>query len=195
MGSPSRQRRRGAAVSLLATALVGAGLARAACQCGYTALSGASLNQPVLFTDLLETDFLHLVQLKDTPDWRAQTHNRTIARARGKYGEAYRLENVIPNPIADKAAFTGSGVNGGDPGLQMRVKPEVVDQMVPVSEIATKRDDLFYGTYRVSMKLQSQKGTCAAFYWVCCFLSLSKLIPSRINPLLPLRPPSSLSGR
>jgi hypothetical protein len=46
------------------------------------------------------------------------------------------------------------------------VKSDLVDGMVPVAELDTRRLDLFYGTFRASMKVTSVPGTCAAFFWV-----------------------------
>ncbi len=39
--------------------------------------------------------------------------------------------------------------------------------MIPVAEVDTQRLDLFWGTFRTSMRLGKTPGTCAAFFWVC----------------------------
>ncbi|KAK3944591.1 concanavalin A-like lectin/glucanase domain-containing protein [Diplogelasinospora grovesii] len=49
--------------------------------------------------------------------------------------------------------------------MQLVVRKQLVDDMVPVAEIDTQRQDVFYGTFRASMKMTGNPGTCAAFFW------------------------------
>jgi hypothetical protein len=74
----------------------------------------------------------------------------------------YELDNVIENAV-NKDNYTG--ILGGAPGLRLQVNP-VKDEYVPVSQIDSAREDLFYGTYRASLWLTGTAGTCSAWYWV-----------------------------
>lgn len=68
----------------------------------------------------------------------------------------YAVENVV---------LGGAGTDNA--GLQLTVGSPLVQDMVPVAEIDTIRTDMFWGTFRASMKLSAVPGTCAAFFWVC----------------------------
>lgn len=81
-------------------------------------------------------------------------------------GKQAELSNVIPNPLKDSSAWSGSGINGGDAGLQLWVRANDSDGMVPIGEIDGTRDDMLYGSFRVGMKLSPVNGTCGAFFWV-----------------------------
>ena len=138
-------------------------LIRADCECGY------SLNS-TLYTDLLETDFLHLPNITTDTDWQPQNYTVTPAAARGPYGKNASLANVAANPLRSQNDWTGTGVNGGDGGLQLFVRGGVPeDGLIPMAEVATKRGDLWFGTFRVGMKVTGTKGTCGAFFWVWYF--------------------------
>ncbi|KAK3302511.1 concanavalin A-like lectin/glucanase domain-containing protein [Chaetomium strumarium] len=147
-------------------------MALADCECGYTIASPPSEsnerngdnNGVLLFTDLLETDFTRLVadddnnknnMAWDTTDWAPQAFNLTAQRARGKYGEMFDVGNV---------GFHGGG-DQGQQELRLAVRSQVLDGMVPVAELDTRRLDIFWGTFRASMKISKVPGTCAAFFW------------------------------
>ena len=137
-----------------------------------------------LFTDLLETDFTRIYSSgnrydvsKDT-DWAPQAFNITKERARGEWGEMFDVRNVFSYPPnKDRESQPGEdemnwGPNHWDSddkmnGLKMVVRSDVVDGMVPVAEVATRRLDFLYGSFRASMKISDIPGTCAAFFWVC----------------------------
>lgn len=133
-----------------------------------------------MFTDFLETDFLHLYNLPNSVDvpasedvgWAVQAYNLTPSAARGPYGKAAETENVILNPLPSRKDWTGEGKLGGAPGLQLWVRGQqdllgpVGDQMVRSGEIDSLRRDMRYGSFRVGMKLSEVAGTCAAFFWV-----------------------------
>jgi hypothetical protein len=152
-------------------------LALADCECGYlSTVNGTttSSNQHVLFTDLLETDFTRVLtpaSLAQDPDWARQAFNLTRERARGDYGEMFAVENVVVG-----SQHEGHGQNGQEgergEGVQLVVRSGIVDGMVPVAELDTRRLDLFWGTFRASMRVARLGGTCAAFFWVS-FLPLS----------------------
>ncbi|KAJ2906210.1 glycoside hydrolase family 16 protein [Zalerion maritima] len=160
MSPRSVARRLPAIISLLVS---GASFATAACECGY--VSSADSGSSALFTDLLETDFLHLEDLSTNTDWAAQKFNLEKADARGKYGEKFTPDNLVTNAISDSTKFTGEGEDGGDPGLILTVSNGLEEGMVPSAEISSDRLDMFYGTYRAGMKLTDVDGTCAAFFW------------------------------
>lgn len=121
------------------------------CECGYSAAIG-DLAYPYVFTDLIETDFTKIDDVSQDTDWQRQAFNVSAADARGEFGEMVLVDNVV------------SG--GGGTGLQLIVRSDVVDDMVPTAEIDSSRLDLLSGTFRASMKLTNVSGTCAAFFWV-----------------------------
>ena len=138
------------------------------CECGYTVNS-------TLYTDLLETDFLHLASLASSPSWQPQNYTVTPALARGPFGKNASLANVVANPLKNKDEWAGEGVKGGDAGLQLWVKGGVPrDGLVGMAEVTTVREDLLFGTWRVGMKTTGVGGTCGAFFWVGTY---SLLIP------------------
>ncbi len=132
------------------------------CPCGF-AVNGSD----TVFTDMVETDFLHLTNITDAIDWQVQEYNVTRKNARGPFGKLAAPENVVANPLQDQYSWNGSSVLGGDPGMQMWVRGVPVEGMVGMGEIAALRDDMLYGTFRVGMKLTGVRGTCGAFFWVC----------------------------
>ncbi len=144
-------------------------LVLADCECGYLSTinstsSGSSNNDHVLFTDLIETDFTRLpntTNLIQHPDWAPQAFNLTRQKARGDYGEMFAVENVQH----------GGGM-GQDLQLVVRGVNELVGGMVGVAELDTRRLDLWWGSFRASMKVSAVGGTCAAFFWVSVLVLL-----------------------
>ncbi|KAK3379324.1 concanavalin A-like lectin/glucanase domain-containing protein [Lasiosphaeria ovina] len=159
--------------------------ARADCECGYSAATRSWANRTTVttttgekqqdgeededgeweyvFTDLIETDFARLgsSSIGADTDWARQVFNLSRARARGEFGEMFALGNVV-----DTAAGAAGGGNDEEgAALQLVVGSQLVDGMVPVAELDTRRLDLFWGTFRASMKLPRTPGTCAAFFW------------------------------
>ncbi|GAM90640.1 hypothetical protein ANO11243_086850 [Dothideomycetidae sp. 11243] len=159
------------------------------CQCGYSlastsvAVAGdfAPAAQTYTFTEILETDFLHVYTLPtdatsdetriDVFGWQAQVYNVSPADARGPYGKTAEIENVLVNPLKTVFDWGGEGTAGGDPGLQMwvRGKNNLLNagqtQFIRSSEMAVVRQDMLYGSYRVGMKMPDVAGTCTAFFW------------------------------
>ena len=147
---------------------------RSDCECGYTVDS-------VLYTDLLESDFLHQTNITTDTDWEPQEYNISALIARGPYGKNASLDNVVSNPLksTDKDNWTGDSKLGGDAGLQLIVRGGVPsDGMIPMAELTTERDDVFYGSFRAGMRLTGTNGTCGAFFWVCVLQSDSQPHPS-----------------
>lgn len=136
---------------------------RSDCECGYTVDS-------LLYTDLLESDFLHLPNITTDTDWDPQKYNISADIARGPFGKNATLQNVVSNPLKskDKNVWTGESQLGGDAGLQLIVRGGVPsDGLIPMAELTTERNDLYYGSFRAGMKLTGTNGTCGAFFWVC----------------------------
>ncbi|GAB1320133.1 Glycoside hydrolase family 16 protein [Madurella fahalii] len=136
--------------------------ALADCECGYSTtfdIAGDGGGTAV-FTDLIESDFTKLADVAQDTEWVRQAFNLTRERARGDYGEMFDVENVVAHSIYDQG-----GEEKDLPGLKLIVKKDLVGGMVPVAEIDTQRLDLFWGTFRASMKMTDVLGTCAAFFW------------------------------
>ena len=76
--------------------------AAAKCACGYTVNSTGDADY-ALFTDLLETDFLHIqdIAYNDTysTGWIPQIYNTTAHEDQGPYGMAKEDCNIVPNYI------------------------------------------------------------------------------------------------
>ena len=135
-------------------------LVRANCECGYTV-------NAALYTDLIETDFLHLPNITGDTDWQPQNYTVTPQLARGQYGKNALVTNVVANPLKSQYDWAGNGVNGGDAGLQLFVRGGIPQNgLIPISEVATARNDVLYGSFRAGMKVTGTPGTCGAFFWV-----------------------------
>lgn len=136
-------------------------LVRCDCECGYTVNS-------TLFTDLVESDFLHIENITTNTDWQPQEYTVPADLARGPYGKDATLENVVANPLESQDDWAGDGVNGGDAGLQLFVRGGTPDEggLIPMAELVTTRNDILYGSFRAGMKISSVNGTCGAFFWV-----------------------------
>ena len=137
----------------------------AECDCGYS-VNASSDPAFAVFTSYLETDFLHLDKISDATEWQPQVYNVSTSDSRGPYGKLATLDNVVTNPIGEHHSWTGPARGDGDAGLQLIVRAQEVDGMIPLGEIVTFRRDMLYGSYRVAMKLTSVPGTCGAFFWV-----------------------------
>lgn len=139
----------------------------ARCSCGYSVNSNApNTSSTNLYTQFLETDFLHLYNLKNNPCWQPQEYNVTAAAARGSQGQYATPRNVVANPLVSWDAWSGDGVLGGDPGLRVWVNSSLVAGMVPMGEMVSVRNDMVYGSYRINMQVTGTPGTCGAFFWV-----------------------------
>ncbi|KAL8849381.1 MAG: hypothetical protein Q9221_005619 [Calogaya cf. arnoldii] len=137
-------------------------LVSAACECGYQTHSIKSNENPI-YTDVLESDFLHLKDLNAQNDWARQIWD-IPAVGTAPWGRNMTLENVITNPLPGDVGTTG--VNGGDPGLEIRVSAGAPrGSAVKSGEIATVRRDMKYGSFRAGIKYTPQDGTCGAFFF------------------------------
>lgn len=125
------------------------------CECGYSTTVGND-TEPFVFTDLIESNFAQIQDVAEDTDWVRQEFNLSQERARGDFGELFAPGNVASlSPNSNPAG-----------GLALTVRSQLVDDMVPGAEIDTRRLDVFWGTFRASMKLSGSPGTCAAFFWV-----------------------------
>lgn len=138
-------------------------LATADCECGYAlTIDAPSLDthpphppERHVFTELTESNFPRLGDnVRRNTDWAPQVFNVSAERGRGTYGEMFSARNV------DMLAEGDGG------GLRLTVGSELVKGMVPTAEVATRREDMMWGTFRASMRLTGAEGTCAAFFWV-----------------------------
>lgn len=116
------------------------------CPCGY------STGQAV-FTDVLETDFTTIKEMAEVKDiWQVQDWSSPRNETAARY---YTRDTTYGNVIS-----------GNPDGLQFMVR-KPVGVSVGTSEIRSSRNDMKFGTFRMTMKTPKQSGTCAAFFWVC----------------------------
>ncbi|CZT03132.1 related to xyloglucan endo-transglycosylase-like protein [Rhynchosporium agropyri] len=119
-----------------------------------------------IYTDLLETDFLHSDSIAKNTDWQIQNYSVTAAANRGRFGMEFNTANVKLNRIEDPKNWTGPGEFGGDPGLQMSVESNVTTAGFTLcAQINSARQDMMDGTFRALIKLPPVSGTCSAFFW------------------------------
>ncbi|KAI1457078.1 glycoside hydrolase family 16 protein [Annulohypoxylon moriforme] len=154
---------------LLASLSILSNLVLADCECGYSIITSSD-NKRYLFTDILESDFVHLditdgSQKYGEYGWARQDFNMSSEVARGPYGESYTPQNVISNNIANEQVFEGSGTKGGDAGLNLVVKSEIQNGMVTGADVSTTDVHYFHGTFRAGIKVTDIPGTCSAFFW------------------------------
>ncbi|KAI1384677.1 glycoside hydrolase family 16 protein [Hypoxylon trugodes] len=154
---------------VLASLFVLTNFVLADCECGYSITTAAG-NQRYIFTDLLESDFVHLDITDGTQSygeygWAAQNFNMTSEVARGPYGESFSPQNAMSNNIDNDRVFTGSGTKGGDAGLNLVVKSEIEDDLVTGADVSTTDTHFYHGTFRAGIKVTDVPGTCSAFFW------------------------------
>ena len=117
----------------------------ASCQCGFS-VNSTSDPQYQIFTDYLETDFTR----GTLGGWIAQDYNITPAVARGPQGKLASQKNVVPSSS----------------GLQLWVRSQLLDNMIPMAEVDSQRTDMLYGSFRMRAKMTNVNGTCGAMFWV-----------------------------
>ncbi|TID02744.1 Beta-glucanase [Colletotrichum higginsianum] len=148
-----------ATTCLLALSLL-PGLTRAACECGYSANVTGTVE---VFTDLIETDFTKVKDIKNNTDWVRQEFNKTSTNARGPLGEKFQPTNIAA--VHEGSSSYGLSSTQADAGLQLLVESSTVDGLVPTAEIDSARHDVHHGSFRAMMKVPDVAGTCAAFFW------------------------------
>ena len=127
------------------------------CPCGYSVptLSSANTTTPLLFTDAIETDFTTLQGLlsgQGETDWAPQNYTVPSSASNGPWGKNASLGNV---------KLSNEGVDLLVPGIG-----EGTGGLVGMAELATRRDDILYGSLRAGIEFTREKGTCGAFFWV-----------------------------
>ncbi|KAG5914321.1 hypothetical protein E4U42_000546 [Claviceps africana] len=139
-----------------------------ACTCGYVLTDDADKSAPpVVFTDSLVTDFGLLSDISRATDWTRQQFNVSAEAGRGTHGKSFRVENVFsytgPN-LAEHQDVDGGFRSQRAMGLRVG---SILTEMgaIAAAEIDSARMDMFWGSYRVTMKLTRTSGTCAAFFW------------------------------
>ncbi|KAL8744672.1 MAG: hypothetical protein Q9190_003094 [Brigantiaea leucoxantha] len=131
-------------------------LVLADCECGYVIKSPGS-DEPQVYTDAFETNFLQQNDIASDADWIVQKYPRDSTPFR----QLNQAQNVVSNPISGDSA---GRAKSGDPGLQLFVKPPV-NGAVPISELVTSRTDMLYGSYRAALKYTAVPGTCGGFFF------------------------------
>ncbi|KAG6229897.1 hypothetical protein E4U34_002054 [Claviceps purpurea] len=150
---------------LLATA---SPIACETCTCGYVLADDAHKSSPVLFTDRLETNFASLSDFNRNSAWTRQQFNVSAESGRGKYGKSFEVENVFsyagPNVFEHQDAKRDVKKSPRAMGLRVGSIPTAMGA-IGAAEIDSARTDMFWGSYRVLMRLTRASGTCAAFFW------------------------------
>ena len=146
-------------------------LARAAsCECGFT-VNTTSDKQFAVFTDYFESDLLH--DFTETSDngttgipasWCPQGYNAPARNVRGPVGMSRQVGNIIPNPMPNRT-WGGEPAHMGEAGMQLWVRQKLLNNMVPVAEVASSRDDMLYGSFRAAIKFTGTNGTAGTFAW------------------------------
>lgn len=163
-GGHSRAKEEGASLASLISGLLllsSSHLVLADCECGYrvnvnttganSTITTTSTSAQYVLTDLIETNFVNISDISKNTDWVRQAFNVSATLARGAYGQMTAVENVNSTE--------------GD-GLEITVRSGTTEGMVQGGEIDTARLDVFYGTFRSSMRLTDVSGTVSAFFWV-----------------------------
>ncbi|KAM0436209.1 hypothetical protein ACHAPT_003101 [Fusarium lateritium] len=130
------------------------------CECGYS-IADIESQQPIIFTNYLETDFTRIPNISRNHDWVRQQFTVSAKDGRGDYGKSFKPENIRTR-MAEM-----QGRQDKEAGLHLLVGSAIDDNgAIPGSEIDTRRQDLHWGSFRAGMKLTPTNGTCAAFFWV-----------------------------
>lgn len=129
------------------------------CKCGYAIpiLTGSNTTTPELFTDAIETDFTTLKGLlngKSETEWAPQNYTVPSPASNGPWGKNASLQNVEVNTEGASLLVRGSEDSKPEGGL------------VGMAELATRRDDILYGSLRAGIGFAEEEGTCGAFFWV-----------------------------
>jgi len=134
------------------------------CECGYS-VNRTDEGDHAVFTDLLESDFTTLKNIKTNKDWVLQEWKIASDVSRGPYGRMTVPGNAISNPAKD-LSVSDEGILGREAGLELYVrKLQPGDQYVSIVEADSCRTDMIYGSFRAGIKTTGISGTCGAFFW------------------------------
>jgi hypothetical protein len=79
----------------------------------------------------------------------------------------FTTSNVISNAVNDAMNWTGPGMLGGLPGLQLVVSGGTPSTAyINTAQVNSVRTDLLYGSYRFLANLPNMNGTCSAMFAV-----------------------------
>jgi hypothetical protein len=137
------------------------------CECGYR------LDENTTFTELQETDLLHIYNSRN-PGWTAQSYVVNSTAARGPFGKKADAANVKYNSLMDRNSWDGARSDmNTDAGMQLWVRSEVQKDdiggaIISGAEISTAqyRNDMLYGSFRARIKVTDVNGTCGSMFWV-----------------------------
>ncbi|KAI3393679.1 hypothetical protein diail_3816 [Diaporthe ilicicola] len=176
--NPTKKKGSSSLRSLTGAVLLLSHRALADCECGYSAAVSSSSSssstdtqqqqqqQTFVFTDLIEANFANISDISRNTDWARQAFNTSAGQARGTYGQMAAVDNVETTRGQGGDGQGDDDGGGGDRGsLQIRVRSGVVDGMLSGGEIDSARLDVFYGTFRSSLRLTDVAGTVSAFFW------------------------------
>jgi hypothetical protein len=140
------------------------------CKCGYT-VNATTDNQFAVFTDYFESDLLHAFtetavgEFTGIPAlWLPQEYNAPARNIGGRFGESKQFDNLIINPLPNGTWGREPDHNGGA-GMQLWVRHELKNNMVPVAEAVSSRNDMLYGSFRAAIRFTGTNGTNGAFSW------------------------------
>lgn len=128
----------------------------AICECGYLVNID---NTSLTFTEALETDFVHLPKISTNANWKGQEYNVTRETSDGPFGKMFTVQNIYTNPSFTSKLEDTPGEDGQSAGLDLVVKAAHVNGMVSTAEINMARGDIYWGSYRASMKMTGVPGT------------------------------------
>ncbi|KAA8899763.1 glycoside hydrolase family 16 protein, partial [Sphaerosporella brunnea] len=130
------------------------------CECGYFIKAREVGDHQAVFTEVLESDFTTLKDIRINTDWVPQNWSVDKEDSKGPYGRRTDLNNLKSNPVQSGAPFIQEA------GLELWVRKLAPgDEYVGVAEVDTFRTDMLYGSFRASIKTPRVNGTCAAFFW------------------------------
>ncbi|KJK75426.1 hypothetical protein H634G_08789 [Metarhizium anisopliae BRIP 53293] len=100
--------------------------------------------------------------LSQASEWTKQQFNVSAIAGRGTYGKTFLPENVFLLPEPQDV----QGDVNEPRGIALRVGSQITSfNAISAAEVDTSRRDMFWGSYRATMKLSRVSGTCAAFFW------------------------------
>lgn len=127
--------------------------------CGFTLNDTLPDKSYALFTDMIETDWVHISDVEEDTDWKPTTWNLSC-------NTHSMVENIRENPLSGDG-WQGQGQHWGRAGLQLIApKPENKSHgITPQAYMRTKQANILYGTFRTAAHIPNVPGTFATFNW------------------------------